>query len=97
MHEPIDALVADLSFISLTKALAPAMTLAVPGAFLVALVKPQFELTPADIGKGGIVRDEGARLRAVESVRAFIAAQIGWHVVGVINSPSQAARAIRNT
>lgn len=84
---PIEMLVADLSFISLTKAMGPVMGLAAPGAFLVALVKPQFELSPADVGKGGIVRDAAARHRAVEAVRAFVASQPGWRVLGVIASP----------
>ncbi|MCB1484878.1 MAG: TlyA family RNA methyltransferase [Hyphomicrobiaceae bacterium] len=84
---PIEVLVADLSFISLTKALDAAMKLASRGAFLVALIKPQFELTPADIGKGGIVRDETARARAVENVRAFVEQQPGWRVCGVVVSP----------
>lgn len=85
--EPVGALVADVSFISLAKALPAALLLAVPGAFLVCLIKPQFELEPDDIGKGGIVRDEAARARAVENVRAFVAVQIGWRVLGVIPSP----------
>ncbi|MEQ1717842.1 MAG: TlyA family RNA methyltransferase [Hyphomicrobium sp.] len=85
--EPIGAIVADVSFISLTKALPVALELAAPDAFLVALIKPQFELTPGDIGKGGIVRDEAARARAVDSVRAFVAGVSGWRVLGVIESP----------
>lgn len=84
---PIGMLVADLSFISLTKAMGPVMSLAAPGAFLVALIKPQFELSPADIGKGGIVRDAEARNRAVKAVRAFVALQPGWRVLGVVASP----------
>ncbi len=87
IEEPIEIIVADLSFISLTKAMRPAMSLAAPGAFLVALVKPQFELSPADIGKGGIVRDAAARDRAVKAVRVFVASQPGWRVLGVIASP----------
>lgn len=85
--EPLQAIVADLSFISLTKALGGVLQLASPHAFLVALIKPQFELTPQDIGKGGIVRDEAARLRAIESVRAFLGATPDWHVKGVMPSP----------
>lgn len=84
---PLQGIVADLSFISLTKALARALALAVPHAFLVALIKPQFELTPADIGKGGIVREESARERAVANVKTFVAASPGWQIHGVIASP----------
>ena len=61
-----------MSFISLTKALPAALGLAAPGAWLVALVKPQFEAGREAVGKGGIVRDAEARARAVAEVRAFI-------------------------
>jgi 23S rRNA (cytidine1920-2'-O)/16S rRNA (cytidine1409-2'-O)-methyltransferase len=53
----------------------------------VALIKPQFEAGRAAIGKGGIVRNEAARQRAVELVTAFLAARQGWRVLGVIPSP----------
>ena len=57
--EPVGALVADVSFISLTKALPVPLTLTRPGAWLVALIKPQFEAGRAAVGKRGIVRDRG--------------------------------------
>jgi 23S rRNA (cytidine1920-2'-O)/16S rRNA (cytidine1409-2'-O)-methyltransferase len=85
--EPVGAIVADVSFISLTKALAGALVLAAPGAWLVALVKPQFEAGRAAIGKGGIVRDPAQRARATETVRAWLAAQPGWRIVGLMPSP----------
>lgn len=87
MPSPPAAVVADLSFISVTKALTGVLALAAPGAFLVVLVKPQFELTPADIGKGGIVRDCSARARAVASVESYVNGLPGWRVTGVIPSP----------
>jgi 23S rRNA (cytidine1920-2'-O)/16S rRNA (cytidine1409-2'-O)-methyltransferase len=85
--EPVGAITADVSFISLIKALGPALELAAPGAFLVALVKPQFEVGPERIGKGGIVRDAEARQGALESVTAWLAARPGWRVAGAIPSP----------
>jgi 23S rRNA (cytidine1920-2'-O)/16S rRNA (cytidine1409-2'-O)-methyltransferase len=85
--EPVGAITADVSFISLIKALGPALELAAPGAFLVALVKPQFEVGPERIGKGGIVRDAEARQSALASVTAWLAAQPGWRVAGAIPSP----------
>jgi len=85
--EPVDALVADVSFISLTKALPAALGLAAPGAWLVALIKPQFEAGRAAIGKGGIVRDRAARQRAVATVKAWVEGQAGWRTLGVIPSP----------
>jgi 23S rRNA (cytidine1920-2'-O)/16S rRNA (cytidine1409-2'-O)-methyltransferase len=87
MPSPPGAVVADLSFISVTKALTGILALAAPGAFLVILVKPQFELTPADIGKGGIVRDAESRARAVASVEGYVDSLPGWRVTGVIPSP----------
>lgn len=87
MPEPVDAIAADLSFISLTLALPAALALTAPGAWLVALIKPQFECGPEAIGKGGIVRDEGARREAVAKVEAFVGTQPGWRVTGVLPSP----------
>jgi 23S rRNA (cytidine1920-2'-O)/16S rRNA (cytidine1409-2'-O)-methyltransferase len=86
IREEVTAIVADVSFIGLPLALPAALGLAVPGAWLVALVKPQFEAGRAAIGKGGIVRNEADRRKAVEKVRAFIE-DAGWTVVGEIASP----------
>ena len=84
--EEVTAIVADVSFISLTQALPAALKLAAPGAWLVALVKPQFEAGRAAIGKGGIVRDPAERKKAVEKVRGFVE-DAGWTVVGEMVSP----------
>jgi 23S rRNA (cytidine1920-2'-O)/16S rRNA (cytidine1409-2'-O)-methyltransferase len=89
--EPVDAIVADVSFISLTKVLAAPLALATNKAWLVALIKPQFEAGRAAVGKRGIVRDSAARSQAVELVRGFLAAQAGWRVLGVIASPISGA------
>jgi 23S rRNA (cytidine1920-2'-O)/16S rRNA (cytidine1409-2'-O)-methyltransferase len=85
--EPVSAITADVSFISIIKALGPSLELAAPGAFLVALVKPQFEVGPERVGKGGIVRDATARDSALDAVTAWLAAQPGWRVAGSIPSP----------
>ena len=85
--EAVAAIVADVSFISLTKALSPALALAAPGAWLVALVKPQFEVGRGGVGKGGIVREAGARRQAVDAVTAWLSAQEGWRIAGVVPSP----------
>jgi 23S rRNA (cytidine1920-2'-O)/16S rRNA (cytidine1409-2'-O)-methyltransferase len=84
--EPVTAIVADVSFISLTLALPAALAMAAPGAWLVALIKPQFEAGREAVGKGGIVREPAARRKSVEKVRAFIR-EAGWEVAGVIDSP----------
>jgi 23S rRNA (cytidine1920-2'-O)/16S rRNA (cytidine1409-2'-O)-methyltransferase len=83
---PPDWIVADLSFIALAKPLPPALGLARPGAVLVALIKPQFEVGPAFVGKGGIVRDPDAIARARHEVREFLEAA-GWEIVGEAPSP----------
>ncbi|MEM8569712.1 MAG: TlyA family RNA methyltransferase [Pseudomonadota bacterium] len=81
-----DWVVADLSFISLEKALPPALSLAKTGATLVCLVKPQFEVGRDFVGKGGIVRDEAATSRALERIKAFLIAS-GWRGLGDCESP----------
>jgi 23S rRNA (cytidine1920-2'-O)/16S rRNA (cytidine1409-2'-O)-methyltransferase len=83
----IGAIVADVSFISLTKALPAALALAAPGAWLVALVKPQFEVGREAIGKGGIVRHAEVRAKAVAGIRTFIDAVPGWKVFAEMPSP----------
>ncbi|WP_296600582.1 TlyA family RNA methyltransferase [Phenylobacterium sp.] len=84
--DPPGLIVSDVSFISLAKALPAALALAAPGADLVALVKPQFEVGPERVGKGGIVTDEAARQDALEVVMAFLADR-GWTVRGTTDSP----------
>ncbi|MFM1815033.1 MAG: hypothetical protein RLZ98_1728 [Pseudomonadota bacterium] len=84
---PCDAIVADVSFMSLSHALAPAMELAAGNSWLIALAKPQFEVGPQHVGKRGIVRDAQAREAAVERLRLLIAGAPGWHVDGVMLSP----------
>lgn len=84
--EPPQLVVTDVSFISLAKALPAALALAVPGADLVALVKPQFEVGPERVGKGGLVKDEAARQAALDGAAAFVAAS-GWTVQASADSP----------
>ncbi|HUO90343.1 MAG TPA: TlyA family RNA methyltransferase [Rhizomicrobium sp.] len=81
------ALTIDVSFIGLRLALPPALSLAGAGAWLVALVKPQFEVGRYAIGKGGIVKDAVAREAAVAEVERWINDQAGWTVSGRIDSP----------
>ncbi len=83
----IGALVADVSFISLRLALPPTLDLTAAGAFLVALVKPQFEAGREAIGKGGLVRDAAAGVAAAEDIATWLAGRPGWRVDGLIPSP----------
>jgi len=77
---PVDLVCADLSFISLAKVL-PRIAQLWPGAEVLALVKPQFELGPESVGRGGVVRDDALRARAVDAVCAS-AAELGYAVRG---------------
>ncbi len=78
--------VCDVSFIGLAKALPAALALAGDGAALVALVKPQFEVGPERVGKGGLVKAPAARAEALEAVKGFLA-DAGWTVRETIDSP----------
>ena len=85
--QPLDFVTCDVSVISLTKALGPALSLVVPGGWLVSLIKPQFEAGLAALGKGGVVKTMEDRTRAIELVRSFLEGRMGWHVSSVIDSP----------
>ena len=79
-------IVTDVSFIGLAKALPAALALASQGADLIALVKPQFEVGPERVGKGGLVKDEAARAGALAAVSAFLETS-GWAVEAATDSP----------
>jgi 23S rRNA (cytidine1920-2'-O)/16S rRNA (cytidine1409-2'-O)-methyltransferase len=84
--EPIDIVVCDASFISLTKVLEAPLKLAKRSAKLVALIKPQFEAGRDEVGKGGVVRDPGIHERVCTRARAWVQSQ-GWTILGVTPSP----------
>ena len=81
-----DLIVTDVSFIGLAKVLPAALRLATFGADLVALVKPQFEVGPDNVGKGGLVKDEAARAQALDDVVEFLRGS-GWIVRATADSP----------
>jgi 23S rRNA (cytidine1920-2'-O)/16S rRNA (cytidine1409-2'-O)-methyltransferase len=76
----------DVSFIGLAKALPPALACAAPGWRALVLVKPQFEAGPADVGKGGVVRDPEVHQRVVTDVLAR-APEWGARSLGAEPSP----------
>jgi len=84
--EPFDLVTGDLSFISLTLVLPALVPLMKPGAVLLMLVKPQFELQPPQIGKGGIVKD-AAFYPVVEQRIRDACAELGLRVVNWFDSP----------
>jgi 23S rRNA (cytidine1920-2'-O)/16S rRNA (cytidine1409-2'-O)-methyltransferase len=83
---PVDLVVADLSFISLRLVLPALTACAEPGADLLPMVKPQFEVGRERLGAGGVVRDLAHRADAVATV-AQAAADLGWGTAGVVASP----------
>jgi 23S rRNA (cytidine1920-2'-O)/16S rRNA (cytidine1409-2'-O)-methyltransferase len=82
-----EAVVCDVSFISLTKALPPALDLAAPGAWLAALIKPQFEVGRVRLGKGGIVRDAGLHAEVRARIADWLERDRGWRIAGEAESP----------
>jgi 23S rRNA (cytidine1920-2'-O)/16S rRNA (cytidine1409-2'-O)-methyltransferase len=89
--EPIDLIVCDASFIGLRTALPAALMLAAPGAHLVALIKPQFEVGKGRVGKGGIVRDSALHAEVCATIVDWLTAQPGWRVLGITVSPIEGA------
>lgn len=85
--DPIDLIVCDASFISLKKVLPASMALACSGAVLAALIKPQFEVGRADVGKGGVVRDPELHQAVQDDIAAWLSDDMGWHVRGIVPSP----------
>ncbi len=84
---PIAALVCDASFIGLETVLPAPLALTVPGAWLVALIKPQFEVGPGRVGKGGVVRDPALHDEVCARIAAWLARQEAWSVLGIVESP----------
>lgn len=83
---PCTWVVCDASFISLSKVLEVPVKLAASRCQLVALIKPQFEVGRAEVGKGGVVRDPELHARVCAEVRAWLEAS-GWTVQGITESP----------
>ena len=84
--EPVDVIVCDASFISLSKVLTTPIGFAKPGARLIALIKPQFEAGRGEVGKGGVVRDPIIHERVCADAVSWIESQ-GWRCVGITQSP----------
>jgi 23S rRNA (cytidine1920-2'-O)/16S rRNA (cytidine1409-2'-O)-methyltransferase len=85
--EPVQLIACDASFIGLETVLPAPLALAAPGAWLVALIKPQFEVGKERVGKGGVVRDPALHAEVCERIAGWLGAQPGWRVLGVTQSP----------
>ena len=84
--EPVDLVVCDASFIALAKVLDVPLRFTRRGARALALIKPQFEVGPDRVGKGGVVRDPAVHARVCDAVDAWLTAA-GWTVAGLTTSP----------
>jgi 23S rRNA (cytidine1920-2'-O)/16S rRNA (cytidine1409-2'-O)-methyltransferase len=84
--EPPGLIVCDASFIGLETVLPAALALAAPEARLVALIKPQFEVGPARVGKGGVVRDPALHREVCDRIAHWLE-RVGWPVQGLVESP----------
>ncbi len=87
--EPVDVIVADVSFISLTLVLPPAIEVLKPGGNAVVLVKPQFELSRDEVGKGGIVRDAAGHAKACARIEIFVQSRPNLCWRGIVESSIQ--------
>ena len=84
---PPAAVVCDASFISLKLVLPAALSLAAPDAWLIVLIKPQFEVGAGAVGKGGIVKDTKLHEAVCADISEWLATQPGWRPEGVTESP----------
>ena len=85
--DPVSALVCDASFIGLATLLPAPLALCAPGAWAVALIKPQFEAGPSAVGSRGVVRDPSVHRAVCDRVAAWWTGLDGWAVLGLEESP----------
>jgi 23S rRNA (cytidine1920-2'-O)/16S rRNA (cytidine1409-2'-O)-methyltransferase len=86
LKAPLEFIVCDVSFISLKLALPRALDLAVPGARLIALIKPQFEAGRDALGRDGVVKSDQVHRHICDDIASWLKAQ-GWTVIGLVPSP----------
>jgi 23S rRNA (cytidine1920-2'-O)/16S rRNA (cytidine1409-2'-O)-methyltransferase len=84
---PIFCLVCDASFIGLRTILPAPLSLCAPAAWAVALIKPQFEAGPGQVGARGVVRDAAVHAEVCETIQRWWNALPGWQVQGIAKSP----------
>jgi len=86
LPQAVGVAVVDVSFISLRQVLPSLVPYLAPGAVLVALVKPQFEVGRERVAKGGVVKDAAARTGSIEGIARFVG-ELGLDVRGAVDSP----------
>ncbi len=85
--DSIDLVVCDASFIGLETVLPAALSLVAAKAYLVALIKPQFEVGKGRVGKGGVVREPELHQEVCQRISTWLASLPGWEVIGLVESP----------
>ena len=85
--EALDMIVCDASFIGLETVLPAPMALAGPGALMVALIKPQFEVGKGRVGKGGVVREPELHQEVCDRIETWLNEETDWAVLGLTESP----------
>ncbi|HJS30781.1 MAG TPA: TlyA family RNA methyltransferase [Alphaproteobacteria bacterium] len=85
--DAVDLIVCDASFIGLATVLPAPLALARPGARLIALIKPQFEVGRTRVGKRGVVRDPALHEEVCTRIRDWLERDMAWRVIGVVESP----------
>jgi len=93
--EEVEFVVCDASFIGLQTVLPAPLALAVPGAVLIALIKPQFEVGRGRVGKGGVVSDPALHAEVRERISDWLGALADWRVIGQTESPIQGPKGNR--
>ena len=88
LPEPIQCVVIDVSFISLRMVLPPIVPLLAPGAWIAALVKPQFEAGKAEVDRGsGVISDPAVHARVLSELQAWVPEHTPLYIEGIIDSP----------
>jgi len=85
--DPIDMILCDASFISLKTVLPASLKLVKSGGYLVALIKPQFEVGKENVGKKGVVREPSLHIAVCEDIKNWVNLLEGWDVIGITESP----------
>lgn len=85
--DDIDVVVCDASFIGLQTVLPAAMERVKGGGYLLALIKPQFEVGKGRVGKGGVVREPELHLEVCDTIKNWLDSLPDWSVLGVTQSP----------
>ncbi len=87
LPEKVDLVTIDVSFISLKKILPAAVRILKTGGLILALIKPQFEVGPREVGRGGVVREHEKHRRVMEEIWRFGEDELGLRALGVAESP----------